>query len=124
MNNDKQVLIIDESTEMRKRVVNALGKYQDFNCIEVQSGHEALDALENKDVSLILANCKLSRMDTSEFLRELKLNSTWKLIPVIITTCDGGRDNYVSGAHVYLTHPFKEEELYHVVNALRHWHLN
>jgi two-component system chemotaxis response regulator CheY len=90
----KRVLVVDDSSTMRKIVSRALRQAGlDFDeILEASDGQEALNLLENETVDLILSDINMPNMDGMEFLRQKKEIDSIKNIPVVMITTEGGAD--------------------------------
>ncbi len=80
----KKVLIVDDSSTMRKIVTRSLRQAGlDFEkIVEAGDGQEALQVLENEQVDIILSDINMPNMDGIEFLRQKSTNSEIAGIPV------------------------------------------
>jgi len=80
----KKVLIIDDSSTMRKIVTRSLRQAGlDFDTIlEAGDGQEALQLLAKENVDIILSDINMPNMDGIEFLRQKSANAAIKGIPV------------------------------------------
>jgi len=90
----KRVLVIDDSSTMRKIVSRGLRQAGlDFDeILEAGDGQEALTLLESESVDLILSDINMPNMDGIEFLRQKKEIDAIKGIPVVMITTEGGAD--------------------------------
>jgi two-component system chemotaxis response regulator CheY len=111
------VLIVDDSAAIRKilqRVLMAanigVGKIHEAN-----DGKEGLDRMATEPVGLILSDINMPNMDGLEFLKNLKANPSWKSIPVLMVTTEGGQDKVIQalqlGASGYVKKPFTPEQI-------------
>jgi two-component system chemotaxis response regulator CheY len=110
------VLIVDDSAAVRKilqrvlrQTVLPIGKV-----IEAGDGQQALDALKNHKVGLILSDINMPNMDGLSLLAFLK-DSEWKNIPVIIISAEGGGSQAMEavqlGARGFVRKPFTTEQV-------------
>ncbi|MBN2644277.1 MAG: response regulator [Desulfuromonadaceae bacterium] len=90
----KTVLVVDDSSTMRKIVSRSLRQAGlDFDeILEAGDGQEALTLLEGKKVDIILSDINMPNMDGIEFLRQKKEIAAIKDIPVVMITTEGGAD--------------------------------
>ncbi len=90
----KKVLIVDDSSTMRKIVTRSLRQAGlDFDQIlEAGDGQQALDLLQNQSVDIILSDINMPNMDGIEFLRQKAANDAIKAIPVVMITTEAGTD--------------------------------
>ena len=113
----KNVLIVDDSSVMRKIVERCLRQagVQISKVHEANDGYEGLSIIQQNAVDLILCDINMPTMDGMEFLRNLQgTESAWK-IPVVMVTTEGGEaranDAISAGARGYIRKPFTAEQL-------------
>lgn len=111
------VLIVDDSAAIRKvlqRVLTQtnlpLGKV-----LEAGDGREALDAMAQAKVDLILSDINMPNMDGLQFLSELKSNDQWKGIPVLMISTEGSQAKVMEavqlGARGFVRKPFTPDQI-------------
>jgi two-component system chemotaxis response regulator CheY len=90
----KSVLIVDDSSTMRKIVARCLRQAGlDFSeILEAGDGREALTVLEGKQVDIILSDINMPNMTGLEFLKERANLDAVKKIPVVIISTETGSD--------------------------------
>ncbi|EAT15791.1 response regulator [Desulfuromonas acetoxidans] len=120
----KRVLVIDDSSTMRKIVSRSLRQAGlDFDeILEAGDGQEALNLLENESVDLILSDINMPNMDGIEFLRQKKDNAAIAGIPVVMITTEGGSDIIGEakslGAAGNIKKPFTPDKIEEVLGGL------
>ncbi len=116
-----KILIVDDDEQMRV-ALSATLKHLGFEPIVSQSAQEALKYLEKEDVSVIISDLKMPKMDGLEFLEKAKKRT---ISPVIMMTAFGTIGNAVEamkiGAFDFILKPFSADVLKKVVNlAISH----
>ena len=112
-----KVLIVDDSSMMRKIVEHALRSagLEFSEILEASNGAEALAAAEKGGLDLILSDINMPVMDGLEFLRNLSKIAGGNGIPVVIISTEGSEARVVEalslGARGYLRKPFTTEQL-------------
>lgn len=120
----KKVLVIDDSSTMRKIVSRSLRQAGlDFEeILEAGDGQEALDLLANQSVDMILSDINMPNMDGIEFLRQKKDNPAIANIPVVMITTEGGSDIIgeakALGASGNIKKPFTPDKIQEVLGGL------
>ena len=114
-----KVLVVDDESRMRKLVKDFLVK-KDFIVIEAGDGMEALDIFyANKDISLIILDVMMPRMDGWQVCREIRNFSD---IPIIMLTAKGDERSELNGFEIgvdeYISKPFSPKILVARVEAL------
>ncbi len=90
----KNVLLVDDSKTMRKIISRSLrqaGIVFD-EILEAADGLEALEVLENNDVTVVLSDINMPNMDGISFLREKANRPAIKDIPVFMISTETGDD--------------------------------
>ena len=121
------VLIVDDSNSMRaviKKIVLISGFKMD-QCIEAGDGKEALEALAENWVDVIISDINMPEMNGFELLKKLKEDNLLKNIPVIFITTESSekrmQDAFNLGVKGFIRKPFLPEEvrkiLYEVIGV-------
>ena len=102
-----KILVVDDESRMRKLVRDFLVK-KDFEVIEAGDGAEALDLFfEDKDISLVILDVMMPKMDGWQVCREIRAYSK---VPIIMLTAKGEeRDELLGfelGVDEYISKPF------------------
>jgi CheY-like chemotaxis protein len=114
----KKILIVDDSPNDVMLVINALAEKNLANEVDVaEDGIEALDYLYKRgkfaDVkghpAVILLDLKMPRMNGIEFLRHIRADPEFKLMPVVMVTSSAEErdlvESYKLGANSYVVKP-------------------
>lgn len=114
-----KVLVADDESRMRKLVRDFLVK-KDFNVIEAEDGEQALDMFyADKDISLIILDVMMPKLDGWQVCREIRENSK---VPIIMLTAKSDeRDELLGfdlGVDEYITKPFSPKILVARVEAI------
>ncbi len=111
------ILIVDDSAAIRKILQRVLHQ-ADIpigDLYEAGDGLEALDALKDHSVSLILSDINMPNMDGLELLNRLKANAKWQNVPVVMITTEGSQARVMEavglGAADYVRKPFTAEQI-------------
>ena len=111
------VLIVDDSGAIRKILQRVLiqAEIPLGKVYEAGDGVEALDALKQHPVGLILSDINMPNMDGLQLLTELKASLEWKDIPVIMITTEGSQAKVLEavqrGAAGYVRKPFTADQI-------------
>ena len=113
-NQSINVLAIDDSSFMRKKIKNILAPRR-YNLFLAESAEKGLELLKENNINLILLDVELNGMSGSEFLEVIKKDKKFAKIPVIAVS---GNDSahIVSrllkhGASDFIKKPFIIEQL-------------
>lgn len=77
------ILVIDDQPELRMLFQRVL-ESQGYAVFTASNGQEGLDALDSCEPRLILLDMAMPQMDGLDFLRQLRTNSRWATVPVIM----------------------------------------
>ncbi len=111
-----KILVVDDSSTMRRIIVNTLHKLGYKDVIEAEHGLDALAKLkENPDVQLILTDWNMPEMDGLTFVLTLRKSKTFNKIPIIMITTMGAKEDIVkalkAGVNNYIVKPFTPQIL-------------
>ena len=114
-----KILVVDDESRMRKLVKDFLER-EGHTIIEAVDGMEAMDIFyENKDISLIILDVMMPRMDGWEVCREVRALSQ---VPIIMLTARGEERDELQGFELgvdeYISKPFSPKILVARVNAI------
>ena len=113
----KNVLIVDDSSVMRKIVERCLKQagVEIGTLHEANDGWEGLTVVQQNPIDLILCDINMPTMDGLEFLKVLQTAEQAKGVPVVMITTEGSEDRVYealsSGARGYIRKPFTPEQL-------------
>lgn len=114
-----KILVVDDEMRMRKLVKDFLLK-KDYSVVEAEDGEQALDIFfEQSDISLVILDVMMPKVDGWEVLREIRQYSK---IPVIMLTAKGDERDELNGFELgvdeYISKPFSPKILVARVDAL------
>ena len=114
-----KILVADDESRMRKLVKDFLRK-KGYDVVEAADGEEALDCFyEDKNISLIICDVMMPKMDGFEVVREIRQHSK---IPIIMLTAKGEESDELEGFDLgvdeYISKPFSPKILVARVDAI------
>ena len=122
------ILAVDDRQENRELVARNLSRMGHF-VVTAASGEEALHALEQSDVDVVLLDLLMPGMDGREVLRRIKEHPEWRATPVIVISGSQDMDGIIecieAGADDYLFKPFNPVLLQARIKAgieRKRWH--
>ncbi|HUO61158.1 MAG TPA: response regulator [Candidatus Acidoferrales bacterium] len=114
--NQLRILIVDDSSVMRKIVERSL-RQAGLDLVEVHeaaNGSEALNLLGQHQVDLILSDINMPVMDGLEFVKQVQATSASNA-PVVMITTEGSESNVMQalslGAKGYIRKPFTADQV-------------
>ncbi len=115
-----RVLLVDDEKEFLDVLVKRLMKRK-LDVTGVSSGNEALLALREREVDVVILDVKMAGMDGLQTLKEIKRNHP--LVEVIMLTghanMDAAIEGMEAGAFDYLTKPADIDDLLYKVQDAR-----
>jgi DNA-binding response OmpR family regulator len=118
---EKCVLIVDDEPNIVLSL-EFLMKKEGYEVRSAGNGEEALQAIVEKKPDLILLDVMMPKKDGYELCQELRADTSWKEIKIIMLTAKG-RDverekGMALGADDYITKPFATQEVVEKVKSL------
>ncbi len=113
VNVQSSMLIVDDSEDMRQFLEN---NFKDkYHIITAGDGIEALHLLQKHQVSIIISDWMMPRMDGAEFCRRVRQNPLTSHIPFVMLTAKTDDNSKVKGmdvgADAYIEKPFSVQYL-------------
>jgi len=115
--NEVRVLIVDDSSVMRKIVERSLRQagLDPLVVFEAGSGTDGIAVLKAQMVHLILSDINMPSMDGLEFLRQIRAQKLATGVPVVMITTESSEEHVkqaiLSGAQGYIRKPFTSEQV-------------
>ena len=117
----KKILIVDDDRILRQVLQNSL-EQKGYQVISAGSGKEALLKFSQDIPDIIVSDVSMPEMDGFDFCRQLRSQTSGKLIPFIFLSAKDDLDDRIQGrtigADSYLTKPFEMKELLANIEAL------
>src|SRR4051794_36997526 len=115
-------LIVDDSSTMRRIIINTLTKLGYESFVEAGNGREGLDRLGAGPVDLVITDWNMPEMNGIEFVRSLRASEQGKKVPVLMVTTNAANDDVAealrAGVNNYVVKPFTADTLKEKINAV------
>ncbi len=117
MSQSLDVLIVDDSAAIRKILQRVLKQAEIpvGRVYEAGDGAEALAAMRQQPVNLVLSDINMPNMDGIEFLTQVRAVPEWKQVPIVMITTEGSQNRVMEavqlGASAYVRKPFTAEQI-------------
>jgi two-component system, chemotaxis family, chemotaxis protein CheY len=114
-------LVVDDSSTMRRIIINALGKIGYSDCLEARHGREGLERLSSSQVDVILTDWNMPEMNGLEFVRAVRAQHATRNVPIVMVTTNAAKDDIVealrAGVTNYVVKPFTPEVIQEKIQA-------
>jgi two-component system chemotaxis response regulator CheY len=115
-------LVVDDSSTMRRIIINTLNKlgYQDV--VEAANGREGIDRVSEGPVDLIITDWNMPEMNGIEFVRSLRAMEGKQQLPVLMVTTNAAKEDIVealrAGVTNYVVKPFTPDTIREKIEAV------
>lgn len=117
----KRILVVDDHPPTVRLIQNAL-EQEGFSVITATNGAECLIAVHQDSPDVVILDVIMPVMDGLQTLRVIRENEATKTLPVIVLSVrDSDQDvldGWRIGADLYLTKPFKLDDLLAAVKRI------
>jgi len=111
-----KILVVDDSSTMRRIIVNTLSRLGYKDVVQGADGQEAWDALQaNPDVEVVITDWNMPNMNGLELVKKIRAQDKYKAMPIIMVTTEGGKKEVIialkAGVNNYIVKPFTPQVL-------------
>ena len=115
-------LVVDDSSTMRRIIINTLNKLGHQDCQEAGNGKEGLERLGAGPVDVIITDWNMPEMSGIEFIKAVRSNATVKDVRVLMVTTNAAKDDIVealkAGVNSYVVKPFTPDTMKEKIEAV------
>ena len=117
-----KILVVDDSSTMRRIVTNCLRSCGDHEIVEAEDGGDAMEKLTKENgVDLILTDWNMPNVNGLQFIQQV-MASPFKGVPIIMVTTEAEKSKVVealrAGAKNYVVKPFTPDVLKEKINQV------
>jgi len=111
-----KILVVDDSSTMRRIIVNTLSRLGYKDVVQGADGIEAWDTLQaNPDVGIVITDWNMPNMNGLELVKKIRAQDKYKAMPIIMVTTEGGKKEVIialkAGVNNYIVKPFTPQVL-------------
>lgn len=111
-----KLLVVDDSSTMRRIIKNTLERLGHTDILEAEHGVEAWDLLsQNDDVKVVITDWNMPEMNGLELVKKIRAEQKYEDMPIIMVTTEGGKAEVItalkSGVNNYIVKPFTPQVL-------------
>ena len=116
-----RILVVDDSSTMRRIIINTLNKIGYSDCHEAANGREGVERLGATPVDMIITDWNMPEMSGVDFIRAVRANDSTKHLPVLMVTTNAAQDDIVeamrAGVNNYVVKPFTPDTIREKIQA-------
>jgi len=121
MTGAQSILVVEDNRDTLELIGRMLDK-SDYNIVLTNHAYDALEALENADIQLMLIDINLPRVSGIELLQQIRENANFATIPAIAITANAVSASRTicleAGFNEHITKPVTRNELIDVIDAM------
>ncbi|MCE1204733.1 MAG: response regulator [Holophagaceae bacterium] len=115
-----KILIVDDSSTMRRIIINTLSRIGYTDVVEGENGKSGLEKLGQGGVEMIITDWNMPEMDGLEFVKTVRGQNAG--IPILMVTTNAAKEDIVealqAGVNNYVVKPFTPETLKEKIESL------
>ena len=115
-------LVVDDSSTMRRIIVNTLQKIGHSDVEQASNGREGLGQLAKGGFDVVITDWNMPEMSGIEFLRAIRATEAVKSIPVLMVTTNAAQNDIAeamkAGVSNYLVKPFSPDTIKEKIAAV------
>ncbi len=116
-----RILVVDDSSTMRRIIINTLNKIGYSDYAEASNGREGCEKLAADSFDLIITDWNMPEMSGVDFIRAVRANDQTKHLPVIMVTTNAAQGDIVqaldAGVNNYVVKPFTPDTIKERIQA-------
>ena len=117
----KTILTVDDSASLRQ-LLRVVLQGAGYEVLEAVDGVDGLSKLKGQELSLILTDVNMPKMDGLEFTRQARALPQYKFTPIVLLTTESSAEKKqqgkAAGATAWIIKPFDPEQLLGVVKKV------
>lgn len=115
-------LVVDDSSTMRRIIINTLNKLGYQEIVEASNGREGMDRVGSAEIDMVITDWNMPEMNGIEFIRALRSHDKTKETPVLMVTTNAAKDDIVealrAGVNNYIVKPFTPDTFKEKIEAV------
>ena len=117
----KKIMTVDDSASIRKMVNLTLSR-SGYDVCEAVDGKDALEMMKKETVHMVITDLIMPEMDGIELIRHIKINPSYKSIPIIMLTTESEikkkQEGIAAGVAAWIVKPFQPDKLLSAVKKV------
>ena len=118
-----KILIVDDSSTMRRIIRNSLKRIGENDIIEAEDGVVGWQKInEEKSIDMIITDWNMPNKNGLELVKLIRANKEYNDKPIIMITTEGGKAEVITalkaGVNNYIVKPFTPQVLKEKLNSI------
>jgi len=111
-----KLLVVDDSSTMRRIIKNTLQRLGFDDVLEAEHGVEAWQIMERTpDINVLITDWNMPEMNGLDLVRKVRAEKKYESMPIIMVTTEGGKAEVITalkaGVNNYIVKPFTPQVL-------------
>ena len=111
-----KLLVVDDSSTMRRIIKNTLARLGHKDVLEGADGVEGWNQMNsNPDIDMLITDWNMPEMNGLELVKKVRADERFKDLPIIMVTTEGGKAEVITalkaGVNNYIVKPFTPQVL-------------
>jgi two-component system chemotaxis response regulator CheY len=111
-----KLLVVDDSSTMRRIIKNTLARLGYKDVLEGADGVEGWTQMDNNpDIDMLITDWNMPEMNGLELVKKVRADDRFKDTPIIMVTTEGGKTEVITalkaGVNNYIVKPFTPQVL-------------
>ena len=115
-------LVVDDSSTMRRIIVNTLSKIGHRDVEQAANGREGMDQLAKGGIDVVITDWNMPEMSGIEFIRAILATDAVKNLPVLMVTTNAAQNDIAdalkAGVNNYVVKPFTPDTIKEKIEAV------
>ncbi|WP_295052686.1 chemotaxis response regulator CheY [Sulfuricurvum sp.] len=118
-----KLLVVDDSSTMRRIIKNTLSRLGYEDVLEGEDGVQGWAVLnENPDMGMLITDWNMPEMNGLELVKKVRADARFADLPIIMVTTEGGKAEVITalkaGVNNYIVKPFTPQVLKEKLSAV------
>ncbi len=118
-----KLLVVDDSSTMRRIIKNTLARLGYKDILEGADGVEGWNQMDsNPDIAMLITDWNMPEMNGLELVKKVRADARFVDVPIIMVTTEGGKGEVITalkaGVNNYIVKPFTPQVLKEKLGAV------
>ncbi|TKI68692.1 response regulator [Sulfurimonas crateris] len=118
-----KLLVVDDSSTMRRIIKNTLSRLGYENVFEGEDGLQGWNIMDqHPDIEMLITDWNMPEMNGLELVKKVRADSRFINLPIIMVTTEGGKAEVITalkaGVNNYIVKPFTPQVLKEKLSAV------